>query len=181
MIAVFCFSFLKRSVLIFWNEQNLAESVHRWETNGLTASRYVQDVNREKGQRSSSAESGFKTGKLKSKCIRFNWKDRMTIYNLYTSKVHTKFEIQLPIVIQSHRVLGWICIEMCPARKLFHWLLQEHLERAASHAQRPSTRHNHIYPSPQCASSSLLHIKTSTWNTLSKRADYACAPHSATL
>lgn len=43
--------------------------------------------------------------KLKSKYIRvrFNRKDRMTLYNLYTSKVRTKFEIQLPIVI--HRVV----------------------------------------------------------------------------
>lgn len=88
------------------------------ETNGLTVSRYVQDINREKGQRSSSAvQLGSKVGKqhvtgeerdqikLKSKHIRvrFNRKDRVTLYNLYTSKVHTKFEIQLPIVI--HRVI----------------------------------------------------------------------------
>lgn len=88
------------------------------ETNGLTVSCYVQDINREKGQRSSSAvQLGLKVGKqhvkeeerdqikFKSKHIRvgFNRKDRVTLYNLYTSKVHTKFEIQLPIVI--HRVI----------------------------------------------------------------------------
>lgn len=46
------------------NEQNLRESVHGWETNGLTVGRYVQNINREKGQRSSSAvQSGLKVGK----------------------------------------------------------------------------------------------------------------------
>lgn len=34
---------------------------------------------------------------------KINRKDSMTLYNLYTSKVLTKFEIQLPIVI--HRVI----------------------------------------------------------------------------
>lgn len=65
MTAV-CFHFLKRSVLIICseNEENLRESVHSWETNGLTVSCYVQNINREKGQRSSSAvQSGLKVGK----------------------------------------------------------------------------------------------------------------------
>lgn len=160
-----CFSFLKRSVLITWNEQNLPESVHRWETNGLTASRYVQDINRKVRGRHQQYSQNFKTGgKLKSKYLRFNWKTEwLYIYNLYTSKVHTKFEIQLPMVIQSHRVLGWKCIEMCPARKRFHLLLQEHLERAASPTQRPSTQGSHVYP--PCARSSVCHTKTPTWNT----------------
>lgn len=119
MTAVCLSNFLKRRVIIgSENEQSRGESVHRWGTNGLTVSRYVQNINREKGQRSSSAvQSGLKFGKrrggrtkedevtLKPKYVRvrFNSKDGMTLYNLYTSKVCTKFEIQLPIVI--HRVI----------------------------------------------------------------------------
>ena len=85
------------------------------KSNKLTVSCYVQNVSREKGQRSSAVQSSLKVGeqhvtgrkrlKLNPKYIRvgFNRKDRVTLYNLYMSKVHTKFEIQLPIVI--HRVI----------------------------------------------------------------------------
>lgn len=85
MTAV-CFHFLKRSVIIGLDtEQKLRESVRWWETNGLTVSRYVQNINREKGQRSSLAVQLDLKG-WKKKHVMGEQKDQIKV-QVYTSKI----------------------------------------------------------------------------------------------
>ncbi len=122
------------------------------------------------------------SNQMKSKHIRvrFNRKDTMTLYNLYILKVHTKLEIQLPVVIHRVRVPGWKCIEMCPARKLFR-LLASYVSTAGAFRKSSFFNSKLILKDPlhNTANTTLLpsvlahHYFTlkSTWNMLSNRAD----------